>query len=103
MTSGDIDGIFWDFNKKILRIIEAKRIKENQKESQSRLLRFLQDNIKIEGYDFSVYKIIGNAPYDYATIYSYKINQYISVDFNGLKDFLEMNKKFDDFLNDILL
>ena len=43
MTTGDIDFIQWDYSisKKILRIIECKKINEYQKESQDKLLDFL--------------------------------------------------------------
>jgi hypothetical protein len=94
MTAGDIDCIIWDFYKKILRIVEAKKSNEYQKNSQHRLLKFLQENVKIEGYEFDVYKIIGDAPYDFVQIFSFKNEKYIVTNFNGLKRFLEMDISF---------
>ena len=99
MTAGDIDCITWDFNKKIFRIIEAKRPSENQKESQHKMLKFLQDNINIEGYKFDVYKITGDAPFDSVQIYSFRNNNFLSTNFVGLKLFLEMYISFDELRN----
>ena len=62
MTCGDIDCIQWDYYKKRLRIIESKRTIENNKISQNRLLEFFSQ-IKIDGYNIEVFKIVGDPPF----------------------------------------
>ena len=90
MTCGDKDCVQWDFNKKIYRIIESKRTKEIQKESQDRLLKF-ETNIQIPNYKIEVYKIIGDPPFETATIINMVNNESKIVNHNELIQFLNLN------------
>ena len=71
MTCGDIDCIQWDYNKKILRIIEGKRSREQNKNSQDKLLKFLS-SIVIPEYKVSIYKAIGDPPYNNVKVFNIK-------------------------------
>lgn len=103
MTTGDIDGFQWDYKRKILRFIESKRSNEDQKNSQSTLLSWMQRNIMIRDkeYSFEIYKIKGDPPYDKSNIYSYTQNVWIwNATFDQLKRFLDMDISFDDLMNE---
>ena len=89
MTSGDIDGFQWDYNKNVLRFIESKRTSEINKDSQNKFLQFLS-RIEIPGYKVNVYKIIGDPPFDTAKVIH--VNTGLEIEFNHsqLIDFLNI-------------
>ena len=89
MTCGDIDCVQWDFYKKIFRIIECKRIGERQKPSQNKLLDFFT-KIKVDDYKVEIYKIIGNPPFESATIIDIKNKTQKVVDNKELLEFLNL-------------
>ena len=89
MTAGDKDGVQWDFNKKIYRIIESKRTNEIQKSSQDRLLKF-ETSIQISNYQVEVYKIIGDPPFETSTIINMANDKIQTVNHNQLIDFLNI-------------
>lgn len=71
MTVIDIDCVQWDYNKRILRLVESKHKDEitNRTSHQFKLLRFLalmlrQLNKTINTYTFELYIVTGDYPYD---------------------------------------
>lgn len=105
MTSGDIDGFVWDYKKKKYYLIEQKRINERHKDSQNLHLIFMH-NVLIEAsnserffdYEFGVFKIIGNPPFQNCVIQ--KIDNYDCEKKNvtrfDLINFLNLDVSFDD-------
>ena len=90
MTCGDIDCLQWDYYKKVFRIIECKRSNENNKISQDRLLKFLSE-LEIPEYQFDVYKIIADPPFETARIIHIKSGIENEMNHDELIDFLNIN------------
>lgn len=104
MTSGDIDGFVWDFEKKIYIVLEQKWVYERHNKRQDDHLKFIscilqkakQDD-RFKDYYFGVYKLVGNPPFDSILITDMKTNVNKKLNQNQLKDFLELNKTFEQF------
>lgn len=103
MTSGDIDGFVWDYKKKIYLLIEQKRTREKHKNTQDLHLKFI-DTIfqemkfskRFYDYRFYVLKIIGDPPFNTATVINMSTCETKKIDQKGLINLLEMNILFEN-------
>lgn len=98
MTSGDIDGFIWDYKKKKYYIIEQKRINERHKDSQNLHLIFINNILmeagksdKYNDYEFGVFKIIGDPPFQSCMIQK--------IDSNDCEEKMVTRLDLIDFLN----
>jgi hypothetical protein len=103
MTSGDIDGFVWDFNKKIYIVIEQKWTNEKQKSSQIYHLKFLSTIFaemksvdRFAEYKFYVFKIVGDPPFNECVVYDIGSGVSRKINRQQLKDLLEMTILFED-------
>lgn len=103
MTSGDIDGFVWDYNKKTYIAIEQKWSNENNKKSQDLHLKFLSaifaEVVKCErfcDYKFYVLKIIGDPPFEKCKIINIADDSEKIIDRQSLVDLFEMNKNYEE-------
>lgn len=94
-TTGDIDHIEWDYEKKILRFFEEKNWSDKSKVSQDKLYKFL-GNIQILGYDVSSYQLRGIPPYRKSELYSYNEDRIVKPTPYELNQFINMNINFKD-------
>jgi hypothetical protein len=103
MTSGDIDGFVWDYERKIYIVIEQKRKFEKHKDSQDLHLRFLSAILsemfyseRFGGYKFYVLKIVGDPPFHESKIMNMTTDETKVINQEQLVNLLEMNILFED-------
>lgn len=102
MTAMNIDLIMYEKNKKIIRIIESKHENEHMGYAQRRLLMLLsifEKTIKqYLDYNFEIYTIRGNPPYNSVSIQKMKEDIIIDVNHNELINFLNFKLSFEDLV-----
>ena len=103
MTSGDIDGFVWDYQKKTYIAIEQKWTNERNKESQDLHLKFLsaifyeaQQSKRFSDYKFYVLKIIGDPPFQECEVKNISNGDVKKLNRDQLIELFEMNINFED-------
>ncbi len=103
MTTGDIDGFVWDYDKKIYMVLEQKWTSEQCKDSQELHLQFLcalmeeaKKGERFKNWEFGVYKIIGNPPFKESAIIKYPDREKKRIDQETLQQFMDLKIRFDE-------
>lgn len=105
MTAINIDLIIYKASKSSIMIIESKHSNEKMGKGQLRLLKLLADSSELiakamglsinRKFNFDVYVVIGDYPYDSAEIIRLKDRKLVIVNQSDLIRFLEFNASFE--------
>jgi len=105
MTTGDLDGFIFDYNKKVYYALEQKRGHERHRKSQDLHLKFLQTILdtakkdkRFSDWNMKVYKVIGDPPFYNAQILGYPFTTGIDVTQDQMIDFFNLNVTYEDLI-----